>query len=998
MQRICLLFVIAAQLSFAGPTGKPVDSPRVQSLMGNMRFEPNIGQMDPKFKYIARSGRFLLGLDETGNELFVGATYIRTHLIGARRGTVPEPLEPKPSVTNYLVGAKRNWHTGVQNFERVRYRQIYPGIDLVFYGRLGNLEYDFLILPGADPKAISFDISGLSPSNDKLQARIDSSGALVIPTASGDVRWQPPEIYQKSGNNVRKIEGGFTEQGGFIGFRIGAYDASIPLVIDPVLTLSTYFGGMGGDGVRGIVVDKAGNTYISGSTVSRGLASSGAAQPAFGGAGGLLVPIGDAFVAKFNPSGALVYFTYVGGTAEDAAGAIAVDSTGAAYIAGFTNSRDFPVTKGAAQVQFGGGGGNAAFNLGDAFVAKVNPAGNQLVYATYLGGNRDDYADAIAIDALGNAYITGGTQSANFPVTAGVLQTTYGGAGGEPGFPRLGGQSIFTSGDGFVAALSADGSKFNFVTYLGGRLDDTPFAIALDSSLNIVVAGQTISPDFPTTKSAYQTMYQGADLNNNPFFNLGDGFISKLKHDGTALIFSTYLGGSGDDGISSMVLDSTDAIYVAGATDSHTLPVSSSAFQKRFMGPFTLPFIFDQLIGDAFVAKLDPTGSKLLLLSYLGGSSDDAAFAIALDPAGNIVVAGITESLDFPISADAAQKVMAGAVENTDDPNAGTTSLPQGGGGDAFLAVLDPGGTKLMYSTYLGGLGHDAALSVAVDSSGNFYLAGITQSQNFPSMGAKLLSGYAGGDSDIFLARFSALPSNTLSAITNAASNLPAAAPGVAVPGMLFVGYGAQIGPATLAYGGVDSTGNRVTSVQGEKILFDGVPAPIYYVSASQVAGWVPYSVAGATSTQVTVQFNGQTTEPLVVPVAAANPGVFSANFSGSGPAAALNQDGSYNSANAPASAGSTVILFGSGEGQTNPPGVTGQTVSAPFPQFGLPVSAMIGGLPAKVSYAGPAPGQTEGFSQWNLVVPQGLAPGDQPVVLTVGTFNSQPNLTIAVH
>jgi uncharacterized protein (TIGR03437 family) len=214
---------------------------------------------------------------------------------------------------------------------------------------------------------------------------------------------------------------------------------------------------------------------------------------------------------------------------------------------------------------------------------------------------------------------------------------------------------------------------------------------------------------------------------------------------------------------------------------------------------------------------------------------------------------------------------------------------------------------------------------------------------------------------------------------------------------VLFVGYGSKVGPSTLAFGGVDSQNNRVTSVQADQILFDGVPAPIYYVSVTQVAGWVPYSVAGKTSTQVTVQFNGQTTAPLTVPVAPANPGIFSANFSGSGQAAALNQDGSVNSSSSPAPSGSTVILFTTGEGQTNPAGVTGETVGTPLPPFSLPVSATICSMPATVSYAGPAPGQTEGFSQWNLVVPPGVASGNQPVVLMVGTFTSQPNLTIAI-
>jgi uncharacterized protein (TIGR03437 family) len=975
-----LLILLAAGMVWAGPNGA--------SLLYRqpIRFEQNRGQAPARFQYLARTANYTVGLTSFGNEVWAGASVVRTQLVGAR----PVTLQPSARLgvsTNYFQGSKDSWRTNVPSYERVRYGGLYPGIDLVFYVRQGALEYDFVVQPGSNPDQIELDITGAD------DIRIDADGALAISTGAGKIHWNKPEIYQTAGNERRAIEGEFVLTGGRVRFRLGHYNLTLPLTIDPALLISTYLGSAGNEVARGVAIDGAGNIYVAGGTKSTAWSTPGVFQRSYGGTAGFPFGLGDAFVAKFSPAGALLFLTYLGGPAEDAASAIAVDSAGNAYVTGFTNSKNFPLTDGAAQTRFGGAGGNILWSFGDAFICKLSPDGTQLVYSTLLGGFQDDFGASIAIDAAGNAYIAGGTLSADLPTTAGVIQPKYGGAGGQSQFPALQG-SIFQYGDGFIAKLSADGAKFLFVTYLGGSKNDCAFALAVDSALNVYVAGATLSADFPVGPGASESAFGGVDASSNRFFNAGDGFVAKLNATASAVQYGTYLGGSGDDVILGLTLDSNGNAYVAGATTSTNLPVTASAFQRRYQGPSGVPTHVDQLFGDGFVAKLNPTGA-LAFLTYLGGESDDLAFAVALDPAGNIAVAGISQSQHFPVTLDAYQAHMAGFNGDLDD-QAALPHATQGGGGDAFLAVLDPTGSRMLYGTYLGGMQDDAATAIAVDKSGAFYLTGFTQSySDFPLAKAQQIQ-YGGKDSDAFLAKFSTvLPA--LQAVTNAASNLPGTAPGIAVPGMIFVGYGSQTGPSTLAYAGVDSGGNRVNTVSGVQVLFDNIPAPLYYVSASQVAGWVPYEVAGKTSTQIAVKVNGVSSMPLTVPVAAADPGLFSANFSGSGQAAALNQDGSFNSPTSPAAAGSVVILFGTGEGQTSPAGVDGMTVGGTPPQFVLPITVTIGGLPANVLYSGPAPGQTEGFSQLNVQVPAGAPSGNQPVVVTAGTFHSQANLTIAI-
>ena len=511
-------------------------------------------------------------------------------------------------------------------------------------------------------------------------------------------------------------------RGSEIGFEVAAYDHARELVIDPVLAFSTYLGGSNNEAARGVAVDAAGNVYVAGYTTTSNLpVSRTAAQSAYGGQTMNLMT-GDAFVAKYSAAGALVYLTYLGGSADDVASSIAVDAAGDAYVTGYTNSRDFPVTSSAPQTQYAGGGGNVVVPLGDAFVVKLNPDGSKILYATYFGGAADEIGTGIALDSTGAAYITGATQSFNLPVTAGVVQGRFRGAGGQPD-TDIRCAPFYIAGDGFIAKLNPAGTQWVWVTYLGGLLDDTPMAIAVDKAGNVFIAGCTISTDFPTTVGAYQRQFRGSDNDNNPFFHLGDGFVAKLSPDATTLIYSTYLGDAGDDSITALAVDAAGAAYVTGTTSSSRYPVTAGAYRTKYGGPSDAPAA-ERALGDAYLTKLDPTGSSIVFATYLGGSDDDGGFGVALGPDGSIWVAGQSASADFPVTADAAQRSMQGRGGQNRNGDLW---------GDAFLAQVSSDGKQLLYSTFLGGTTDDSAQGVAVDAAGNVWIAGCTLSTGFPS-------------------------------------------------------------------------------------------------------------------------------------------------------------------------------------------------------------------------------------------------------------------------
>ncbi len=819
MLRTICVFCFAAAFATAAP--------QVRAIPGvPLSFEP---ASDGRDHFLARGRDYTLDIQPLENTLIWpgkhDAVSFRTRFLNARPEATVEGFGLLRSTTNYFLGGSpETWRTGVENFEKVRIRELYPGIDLFFHAQDGNLEYDFVARPGADVSPLEFQIMGAR------RIGVDANGDLIVSRGRATVCWKAPVIYQSVAGARVPVEGRY-ELGPrhTVFFRIGPYDHSRELTIDPVLSYASYLGGSGKELARGIATDAAGNVYVAGGTTSSAFpVTPGAVQTTFNGPS-------EVFVAKFSPTGGLLYTTFLGGSLIDYATAIAVDDAGNAYVTGVTLSTNFPVTANAFQRTYGGAGGGTCQRAGDAFVFKLNPSGSQLLYSTYLGGGRDDIASAIAIDAAGDAYVTGSTLSTNFPVTPGSFQTTFRGFGGQIGKPICNGLPWFNSGDGFVSKLNPAGSQLIFSTYVGGSLDDSVLALAVDPSLNVYIGGFTLSTDLPTTAAAYQRTNRGFE-SQNEFFHVGDGFIAKLNSNGASLFYLTYLGGTGDDGISSLVAAADGTVWAAGWSSSLDYPIAGNAVQKSFSGYRSLPFLVEQSTGDATVAHLDAAGSKLLYSTYFGGSQNEVGTALAVDKSGLVYLAGFSDSPNMPVTANAAQPRLAGS--------GGSNSYFTFG--DGFLAVIDPNATVPIYASYFGGTLDDEFFGIALDRSDGVWTTGNTVSPNLPVTGNANQKAYGGQRDptvgtygDAFLVHITGLaPAATpagpaISGLQNAAST----APGTVSPGMIFVLYGSGIGPATLTGAVVDSTGKLATTVAGVTIAFDGVPAPIVYVSNGQVAG-----------------------------------------------------------------------------------------------------------------------------------------------------------------
>ena len=627
---------------------------------------------------------------------------LRMKLVGANVHAKVSGLDELQGKSNYFIGTDpKKWRTNVANYAKVKYRDVYPGVDLVYYGNQRQLEYDFVVHPGADPSQIALDVgAGLALPERAPQAaplRVDRNGDLVVGTDGGEVIFHKPVVYQQNDDgNRRPIEARYvlsTPQSAIdnrqstISFNLAPYDRRRPVVIDPVLAYSTYLGGgTEHDRGSGIAVDASGNAYVTGETGSSDFPTTpGTFQTTYGRSV-------DVFVGKLNATGsALMYSTYLGGSGTEVGGGIAVDASGNAYVTGYasgteTSPPDFPTTAGAFQTTYGG--------QADAFVSKLNATGSALMYSTYLGGSGTEVGGGIAVDASGNAYVAAYTFSPDFPTTPGAFQATYGGGR-----------------DAFVSKLNAAGSALLYSTYLGGRGLDEGDELAIDGSGNAYVTGYTESSDFPTTPGAFQATYGGG----------GDAYVSKLNAAGSALLYSTYLRGSGFDHGVGIAIDASGNAYVTGATFSSNFPTTPGALQTTY--------------GSGFVSKLNATGSALLYSTYLGGSNYyDAGAGIAVDASGNAYVTGSTESSNFPTTPGAFQTVSAGGI-------------------DAFVSELNAEGSALLYSTYLGGSGGAQGSGIAVDAAGNAYVTGDT-GPDFPTTPGAFQT-TCGWDRDAFVAKIS---------------------------------------------------------------------------------------------------------------------------------------------------------------------------------------------------------------------------------------------------
>lgn len=843
-----------------------------------------------------------------------------------------------------------------------------------------------------------------------------------------------------------------------VAFRLAPHDPRRPLIIDPVLSYSRYLGGRSADNGLSIAVDSAGNAYVAGSTLSANFPTVSPVQAKWGGNNSM-----DAFVAKINPSGsALLYATYLGGSVYDIANGIAVDGSGNAYVVGTTSSSDFPTVNPFQEHHHGGmfiSGGPA----GDAFVAKLNPTGAALVYSTFLGGTMGELGNAIAVDTAGNTYVTGYTQSTDFPLEKPLQGTLRGSfAPGMCVISRAQSAVTVTfCGDAFITKLNASGRALAYSTYFGGNEDDRGLAIAVDSSGSAYVSGVTESSDFPTASPflpnfrggandafvaklnstgaalVYSTYLGGSQSDsgrgiavdpagnayvtgatsstNFPSFNGpqslsgggdSDAYVSKLSPSGT-LLYSTYLGGSGSDSAYGIAVDAQGNAYVVGTTASTNFPTTPSALQSVNRGN-----------NDAFLTKLAASGSNWAYSSYLGGAGKDEGRGIALDAAGNACLTGATASTDFP----AARPFEAHYAE---------PASPATTAGDAFItridfveAALQAAPTPLFFLFVLGGAAPPAQelqissgatpVSFTIEVSGGNWLsatlatgttpAKLAVSVNPPGLPAgvynatiRIASPAAVNSPQTVSVRFtvSSAPLFSAAGVVNAASFLP----GPVAPGETVTIFGVRIGPDALIGLRLNPSGLVDNILADTRVLFDGVAAPLIYVSSGQLSCVVPYSVTGKTTTQVQIEYKGERSTPVSLQLAAAAPAIFTADSSGKGNAAILNQDGSVNSPNLPAEKGSVVVFYATGEGETDPPGVDGQPAPAVFPKPKLPVWVRIGGIDAQVLYAGAAPGLVAGVLQVNARIPDTVTPGAAvPLLLTVGTVASRPDVTIAIR
>ncbi len=680
-----------------------------------LQFEANVGQTDSRVKYLARGAGYTLFLTCDGAVLALhrqpanedrrdrGASgtrgaksvssdfpatrdaVVRFRLEGANSAARIEGFGRLPGTSNYFIGNDPGrWRAGVPHFARVRFRSVYPGVDLLYYGQQRELEYDFVVAPGADPRSIEFRVSGVQ------QIRLDDRGDLVLKTGGGEVSLRRPVIYQNSAGERREIAGGYALRGkDRIGFSVAGYDASRPLVIDPALVYSTFLGGNAADRAFGIRVDSGGNAYLAGTTSSTDFPGAlNGLQPNLRG-------VQNVFVAKLNSSGnSIAYATYVGGTDTDNATGIAIDSSGNAYVTGNTNATDFPHTSGVFQTQL------KTPTAQNAFVFKLNSSGTALLYSTYLGGSKTDTANGIGIDSTGEAYVAGQTSSADFPTAGTVAQANL----NSP------------PGNAFVAKLKNDGTGLVFATYLGGSGTDGANGIWVDSSGNAFVAGSTTSSNFPMI-SPLQGVIAGPS----------NAFIAKFGSSGT-LAYSTYLGGNGVDQGNAVTADGSGNAYVTGTTTSTNFPLTPAPGPAPFQSA-----IGSAGVANAFVSKLNAAGSALVFSTYLGGTGGEQGLGIGIDTNQNVYLTGQTRSADFPIF-HPFQSALASAA-------------------NAFVTELKSDGSGLVYSTYLGGNGLDFGTALVVDANANAFVTGSTQSATFPVVSPE--QNFLDGGTDAFVAKIS---------------------------------------------------------------------------------------------------------------------------------------------------------------------------------------------------------------------------------------------------
>ena len=1007
----------------------------VQVFDAPLRFEPNRGQAPANARFVARSKGFSL-FAETEGLRFVSSNgdSLRMRFVA---GQVPSSVtgrERQASVSHYFLGNdSKNWRSNIENFASLEYRDLYPGVHLKLHQRpKAELEYDFIVDAGADPSSIQLEFEGAK----KLS--IDRNGDLLLHTSSGILRQKRPVLYQ----GTQLIGGRFIAKGkNRIAFSVGKYDKAKPLVIDPIVVFSTFLGGNQDDQLNGMTIDPQGNIYVTGSMKSTnyprkdGFTKSSETSGSF-----------DAYVVKFNPAGTgIVFSSFFGGSRDDIAQAVGIDAAGNIYVAGTTNSTDLPVTAGAFQTKNAGGflEGDDGLLRGDVFLFKLLPDGSAIDWGTYFGGSLSERLSKMIVDRDGNPVLFGTTNSSNFPATPNAIQPLVNGGG-----------------DTFITKFSPRGNSLLYSTLWGGSGPEDAGAITQDAAGNFYITGATSSPNYPITANAPQKVLVG--VSNS------DIFVTKFTSN-FAVVYSTYWGSGLNDAGTSIFVDSKGVVLVGGITNSQEFPLVKPMQSQPGRGNT-----------DGVFFSLSADGSKVNFSSYLGGTRTEYNTQVGGLPDGTWVACVTTESNDFPSTIDAI--------------------FPRNRGSrDMLLVKFTNDGTSLVYSSYFGGETSDFLNAMVTDPFGNTFLAGTTDSHFFPTTRGAFQDGWQGGTDGFVVKIAESLPSlvvgsfptiqaksagapvsqpiditsigSALQFSVTATSNgnwlsvtpLTGATPatiqitidpaglgsgsysgrltfttsgaqvntvnvivpitvtsatvisgpqitaagilngasfkgGAIAPGEILTIYGRGIGPDTLAGAQLNSSGNVSNFVGSTRVLFDGVAAPLLYTSSGQTAAIAPYFLSNRATTKVQVEYQGSRSAEVTMQTVASNPALFTANSSGSGYAAALNETGSVNTPETPAKKGGVVVLYLTGEGQTTPDGTDGQLAGSVLAKPVLPVSVRIGGVDAEVLYAGAAPGLVAGAMQVNVRVPAQAASGAVPVSVTVGTVSSPAGVNIAVE
>lgn len=642
-------------------------------------FVENRGQVGESVKYYQRGGSHTAYFTREGISFASGDKGVQATLTvaGMRNGVDIIASEPLQGRVNHFVGDDPGrWVQDVPTFGSLTYKDIYQGVDLRFYGNDSRMEYDIIVRPGADPRQVKLEYTGVEDIS------VTEKGDLLVKLAGRDtITQKKPAIYQEVNGERVPLEGSFevlqhNSNRFTYGFRLASYDPGKTLVIDPAITYSSYLGGTDGELIYTMAADASGNVYVAGFTLSADYPTTPNAVSRS------IAGDHDCFVTKIDPSGALAYSTYLGGSDYDTVFAMAVDASGNIYLGGATGSIDFPVT------QNGTPKNNTA--AWDGFIAKIDGSG-ALVYSTCLGGSGGDEVHAVAVDASGNAYVAGVTLSTDFPVKNPIT--------GQESLHQGDCATYSDCMDGFVAKLDPSGA-LAYSTYFGGSGDDEISSIAVDTSGNIYVGGLTNSLDFPTMNpiAGQGSVHQG----NCGSRACDDGFVAKINPSG-ALVYSTYLGGNGEDEVVSVAVDASGNVYAAGNTGSPDFPTTPGAFSANPGG---------NSVG--FIARINASGSSLTYSTCLGGNGTGVS-GMALDASGNVYVAGNTSPSDFPTTPDAIP------------PNPGSSWA-------GFITKMNSSGSALLYSTCLGWADNDNDMitAMAADASGNMYVAGYTYSSFFP--------------------------------------------------------------------------------------------------------------------------------------------------------------------------------------------------------------------------------------------------------------------------